>query len=318
MKNSIFDNKNLANMIETEEVELVKKLKTIFPALLDIDNEKKEIIKLAQLVEDMSKVAYSSDDKYNLAYKIIEMGNLVDQLLPIKNTKNHLVDVTVPTNINKLGNEQQKAIFIQYRNIIADMFHVMYEKSMKLVLESFANVCKGTFEPSILIHIDNLLFNKLKKGSSVIKIFREEPKPKLEKIYHQTVYFLQKTEEFIKNKKYNEAAMALIAAGTCARNINTSKQNPVTTGSIMQTLTNLRSNMAHIYSLGYNRETMKSQLDLLLPKISKYINKVISEVSNTEINIDKKSIEVYGKKLTTSSSSSDESPRAYESSIFKL
>lgn len=309
---------NTASAEVSEDNDLVKKLKTKFPVLKDIIVENMEIIELAKLIEEMSKEIYEPDKKYKLGYNIIEIGNLIEGMKnKIETTKSDLDGINSLTDINTLSEKQQKAIFILYRNIIADGFHGIYEDSIKVVLEGFINnVCQGKFEPKTpVFQIDSIKKNLEK--NAMPNFFKTDKTVKLEKIYHQIVYFLKKAEDFIKNETYDEGIMALIAAGSCARGVNLSKQNPIKTNSAMKILTDLRQRYAHGYSQGYSKELIIEEVKKLVlsntsTSIDTLINKVVTE--NKNITIDQKSITNYSKKTSVSASTSsniEESPRAF-------
>ncbi len=231
-----------------------------------------------------------------------------------------------PKNValNKLKLHQQLSLFILARNISADSFHFLYEKKLKFFFKNVKKFCKGEFGKYLKINDMNKDQDKQKRSLEILD------SKDIKKLLLQIKYFLCKAIDLIGIGDFDGACMALIAAGTCARDYNLSKFETrfEIGGKIKVTaiLANVRGYLAHLYSKAYDQETFISYLKDTCSQenISKHLKILEQEATAIEIEIQTQDFSqiIKDNKLMFFNKVSDlkqykTSPRAYEEEILK-
>lgn len=119
--------------------------------------------------------------------------------------------------------------------------------------------------------------------------------------------------------------MALIAAGDCARNLQMSRKLK-NASQITPTIINMRDILAHDKNVEIDEKTLLELIQKETKNAEKYINTVMHEAKTEGILITENEIKLYNTisnstsevtSINISSSSSIDSPRAFEKSAFK-
>ena len=288
------------------------RVKRLFPFLRDLDEQNKNFRSLVYLLKEMWKGGvYDSAQKYELMYKIIKIVNYIELLtkdIEIENPGEWLERCEDNTYFSALSPHQQKAVFLIAKNVSADCFHLLYEQEMAEFLDAFSAICKGICRPVLLKRL-------LKAGNdgtrgSAIKPYLsnvDDGADRVNKLLCQIGYFLMKAQHFSEEGNFEKTCMALLAAGTCARDFNRSTLNPVKVGSVAAFLTDIRAILSHFFERSYDID--KLQVFVSEINIQELIVRLVKEASDADNALD---LEVYYKERETSEVADDESPRAYE------
>lgn len=287
--------------------------RALFPMLQKIDGQNEDFIQLVSLIKEMANAKYEPPIKYQLICRIVKIGNLLKKLLPELKTKSSvdtLANCLDGTPTQELNHHQQWAVLYLARNIAADFFHVLYEKKISTFIEDFSALVKGTCSPVFLstLHVEG---NDATRGKDVKKYLSDEVegKKRINKLLCQIGYFLMKAQVFFNENNIECACMALIGAGSCARDFNFSTLNPKKNGSVMAELATIRSNLSHIFEEEYNDAEFIQKLKDYNMGIPNYLFLLENEAKLMGNPIDCKA---YYEAFVAS-----ESPRAYDLTRFE-
>lgn len=297
----------------------ILQVKAKFPILQKLDKSNENFLKLAQLIKEMATTPYDVTKKYEVMYKVIKIGGLFEVLLPeieVKSPVETLGNITSNASISKLHPVEMMALFKIAKNSSADAFHILYEDQVKSFLGNFSLLCQGNnVNPVPFLELSRFC-TKVSRGKNVEALLSDSAvgKARINKLLCQMGYFLLKAKEFGMQENYDGACMALLASGSCGRFFNISKCNPVPT-SIARLLSDLRTNLSHLYKSGYNESNFLAVLQDAAKNevISRHVEKIKTEAASIGNPVD---IDAYYAKKETSGSK-PESPRAYERNVLK-
>ncbi len=288
------------------------RVKRLFPILRELSEENKHFRSLVYLLKEMwVGGVYDSTRKYELTYNIIKIVNYIELLtkeIEIENPGERLAGCGDNIYFSAITPHQQKSVFLIAKNVAADCFHLLYEKEMAEFLDAFSAICRGICKPVLLRRL-------LKAGNDGTKGPAMKPylsnlddgEKRVNKLMCQIGYFLMKAQYFSEKGDFEKTCMALLAAGTCARDFNRSTLNPVKVGSVMAFLTDVRAVLSHFFERGYDLD--KLQAFVGKTNIQELIVQLTKEASDAENELD---LEAYYNERETSEVADDESPRAYE------
>ncbi len=305
--------------IKEEKDEKTINVKQLIPLLQQIDyvNEKELFEKLTSLLTEMIVLQYEASKKYGILWKVVEIGNLIEILLPekIKNEATANIFQTQDKNkqqLAELSNKQQWYLFKTCRNIVADGFYVLYGEEIERFYQHFTQLLQGQ---NIFNEIStlNANLNKYSRGKQVKKL--GESADVREKLLNQMCFFLQRSKNFIGENNIKAAMMAFVAAGSCARTANIMQifQKGTLGGGTMAVLSDARANLAHFTKADALEEQLNKSIQGIDPHIGEYIDKIRDAAKTVNCVVD---IEQYIRKETEQVDGSTSSPRAYNRGKF--
>jgi hypothetical protein len=244
---------------------------------------------LCELVTEMAAIKYDLRRKEEMMYKVIKIDGLLTELLTDINTESAvkmLEQHKEQTEVAKMNEIEQKALFTLYRNVFADFSHYLSDAELKQHIEGFALLCNGITRPAdIAVAKSNL--THMTRTPKLKQILSKEDAglQRTTRLLCQIGYYLLKARELASSCSLYGAFMALISAGNCARFFHLSGANIGKPVRITEHFTDLRRELAHATFAHLNAEQIMTAIEARFKKIDDYISTLQTEVKDLGINI---------------------------------